>query len=177
MGFSAPITGAFWLWWFVNRVPRATYVSASSRVLINGRPSDSFQLLRSVRQGCPLSPLLFLIAIDALSVLINQEVLVGRIEGVRIPEIDLHLAHNLFADDLTLLIQAELLYIRRCHSLNTPLGWHRDCTVTGTRPWLLSSPVNPCLLNSRTLDGDGKIQIVLRNSLAFISLNRSPNPK
>lgn len=40
------------------------YGSYSSRLCINGRDGRDFRVLSGVRQGCPLSPLLFVLAID-----------------------------------------------------------------------------------------------------------------
>lgn len=95
---------------------KATYASAAHSVCINGKSSRPFRLEKSVRQGGPLSPLLFLIAIDALSEIFNQEVSAGRLEGVRLEEIDSHTAHNLFAYNLTLLLTAERRFITCCQS-------------------------------------------------------------
>jgi hypothetical protein len=45
--------------------------SGSSAVLLNGVPSKFFKCRRGVRQGDPLSPLLFVLAAKLLQVLIN----------------------------------------------------------------------------------------------------------
>jgi len=41
-------------------------------VIINGSPSSFFQAERGLRQGCPLSPLLFILVMNALSTQINK---------------------------------------------------------------------------------------------------------
>lgn len=40
--------------------------AATSRIVFNGRPGSSFKISRSVRQGCPLSMGLFILALDPL---------------------------------------------------------------------------------------------------------------
>ncbi|MCO5550845.1 hypothetical protein L7F22_004338 [Adiantum nelumboides] len=45
---------------------KTLFQNASASVHINGYISDSFQLVRSIRQGCPLAPLLFAITTDPL---------------------------------------------------------------------------------------------------------------
>ena len=46
---------------------RVTYNQASSCVLHNGHASEFFLLERGVRQGCPLSGLLFVVGIELLA--------------------------------------------------------------------------------------------------------------
>jgi hypothetical protein len=48
------------------------FSSASSAVLLNGTPGKTFNYLRGVRQGDPLSPLLFVLAADFLQSLANR---------------------------------------------------------------------------------------------------------
>ncbi|MCO5593350.1 hypothetical protein L7F22_047361 [Adiantum nelumboides] len=45
--------------------------NAQARVALNNSLSDPFGLSRSVRQGCPLAPLLFAIAVDSLNCAAN----------------------------------------------------------------------------------------------------------
>ena len=48
------------------------FSSATSAVLLNGTPGKTFNCLRGVRQGDPLSPLLFVLAADFLQTLVNR---------------------------------------------------------------------------------------------------------
>jgi len=48
------------------------FSSATSAVLLNGTPGKTFNCLRGVRQGDPLSPLLFVLAADFLQSLVNR---------------------------------------------------------------------------------------------------------
>ncbi|MCO5603738.1 hypothetical protein L7F22_057890 [Adiantum nelumboides] len=45
---------------------KTLFQNANASIQINGYISDNFQLARSIRQGCPLAPLLFAIATDPL---------------------------------------------------------------------------------------------------------------
>lgn len=51
---------------------RCIVTSESSSVLLNGIPGRSFQCKRGVRQGDPLSPLLFVMVADLLHSVVNQ---------------------------------------------------------------------------------------------------------
>ena len=48
--------------WIMECVTSAKFV-----VLINGKPTNFFKSTRGVRQGCLLSPLLFLLGVEGLS--------------------------------------------------------------------------------------------------------------
>jgi len=77
-------------------------------VLVNDEPSDNFSSQRGLRQGCPLSPYLSVIAINELSIRLQQGLhnrnRVGISLGPNAPRI-----HSLlFADDLILRGKADL---------------------------------------------------------------------
>uniref|UniRef100_A0A8I7B9T8 Reverse transcriptase domain-containing protein n=1 Tax=Hordeum vulgare subsp. vulgare TaxID=112509 RepID=A0A8I7B9T8_HORVV len=57
---------------FVNLV-HVCISSPSFSVLINGQPSPKFKSFRGIRQGCPMSPYLFVLAINELSILLNED--------------------------------------------------------------------------------------------------------
>ena len=48
--------------------------SGTSAVLLNGIPRKTFHCRRGVRQGDPLSPLLFVLAVDLLQSILNKAV-------------------------------------------------------------------------------------------------------
>jgi len=68
-------------------------------VIINGMPSSYFLAARGLRQGCSLSPLLFILAMDALSLQMNKAVLEGCCHPLKICR-DNFISHNLFVDDI-----------------------------------------------------------------------------
>jgi len=75
--------------------------SVNFAVLVNGSPSGFFKSSRGLRQGCPLSPLLFLLIIEGLSRSISLAKERGFIKGV-IFSGNLSLTHLLFVDDVLL---------------------------------------------------------------------------
>ena len=58
--------------------------TASLSVLINGTLSRHFRSSRGLRQGCPLSPLLFNIVVEALSSLIYNAISIDLFKGIKV---------------------------------------------------------------------------------------------
>eukprot|EP00253_Pinus_taeda_P035564 PITA_35564 len=73
--------------------------SVSFAVLINGSASSFFNSQRGLRQGCPLSPLLFLLVAEGLSRLIHKARREGKVKGIEVA-INLFITHLLFVDDI-----------------------------------------------------------------------------
>jgi hypothetical protein len=82
--------------WILGCVTSANFV-----VLINGRPTNFFKSNRGLRQGCPLSPLLFLLVIEGLSRAIQEQVREKNIEGIVVAR-GLNITHLMFVDDVIL---------------------------------------------------------------------------
>lgn len=70
------------------------YNDAQSCINVNGHLSNFFKIDKGVRQGCPLSPYLFLICIEILSLNINNN---NNIKGINI--FNNEIKQTLFADD------------------------------------------------------------------------------
>ena len=89
---GVPLIGINWIMGCIE--------SSNFDVLVNGMPSKFFPVSRGIRQGCPISPLLFILIIEILSLLIYNDVQRGAISGVNISS--LNLTHLLFVDDVIL---------------------------------------------------------------------------
>jgi ribonuclease HI len=74
------------------------YSSAETEIAINGIHSQPYRVERGVRQGDPLSCLLFNLAIEPLACAIRSS---PKIKGIHVPGLDRKLAIALFADDAT----------------------------------------------------------------------------
>lgn len=87
-----------WRQWMMECVSSATI-----SVLVNGSPTDEFGLGRGLRQGDPLSPFLFLIVAEGLSVMMKKVMANGMFRGYKLGESALEISHLQYADD-TLLV-------------------------------------------------------------------------
>ena len=70
------------------------------RIILNGEKLKPFPLRSGTRQGCPLSPLLFNIALEVLAMVIREE---KEIKGIQIRKEEVKL--SMFADDMILYIE------------------------------------------------------------------------
>uniref|UniRef100_A0A3P9C0F7 Reverse transcriptase domain-containing protein n=1 Tax=Maylandia zebra TaxID=106582 RepID=A0A3P9C0F7_9CICH len=75
------------------------YGAPAARVLVNGSVSDVFPLGRGTRQGCPLSPLLFALALEPLAEAIRTD---PEICGVTLSNTEYRI--SLYADDVLLFL-------------------------------------------------------------------------
>ncbi|GMJ14222.1 hypothetical protein HRI_005091400 [Hibiscus trionum] len=75
-------------------------------VCFNGSPGESFRPTRGLRQGCPLSPYLFLVCAEGLSQMLNQAMVSRTIRGASIGRGRLEIGHLFFADDSICFAQA-----------------------------------------------------------------------
>ncbi|KAG8480634.1 hypothetical protein CXB51_025228 [Gossypium anomalum] len=79
----------------------------AQEVLWNGVPTLKFQPTRGVRQGCPLSPYLFILCMEWLSHSIQATIGVGNWSPIRLVRNGPLLSHFFFVDDLILFGHAE----------------------------------------------------------------------
>ena len=72
----------------------------NSSVICNGNISEPFSITRGVRQGCPLSPLLYVLALEPLGCAIRAD---STIHGVKLPG-GSEAKISMYADDATLIL-------------------------------------------------------------------------
>lgn len=95
---------------FINTI-KALYKDAETKVAINGFISEAYKIQRGIRQGDPLSCLLFDLGIEPLACMIRND---PNIKGISIPTIEKPIKARLFADDTNLFLskQDSFDYIR-----------------------------------------------------------------
>ena len=70
-------------------------LNASASIIVNGEQSTTFKLQRSVRQGCPLAPYLFLLTVDVLGQMLQHTA--NQVQGLRLPD-NYAITNQMFAD-------------------------------------------------------------------------------
>ena len=81
-------------------IVKATYDKPTANIILNGEKLKAFPLRSGTRQGCALSPLLFIIVLEVLATAIREE---KERKGIQIGKEELKL--SLFADDMILYIE------------------------------------------------------------------------
>ena len=78
---------------------KTLYSHTESCILNNGWASNFFEIQRGVRQGCPLSPYLFILSAEVLATAIRKNT---NIKGISINDVEIKLSQ--YADDTTLIL-------------------------------------------------------------------------
>ncbi|XP_023735630.1 uncharacterized mitochondrial protein AtMg01250-like [Lactuca sativa] len=120
---------------------------ARASVIINGSPTKEFSITNGVRQGDPLSPYLYIIAMEGLNVALKSACDKGK--GVQIPGNGPTLSHLFYADDALFIGEwsranlKNLAHILRCFhiSLGLKVNFHKSrvfsigATLQETENW------------------------------------------
>ena len=84
------------------------YVSTLTfAVLLNGDTTSFLQSGRGLRQGCPLSPFLFILVMEGLSSLLKKGQREGKLMGVKVSRV-VKILHLLFVDDVLIITRDSL---------------------------------------------------------------------
>lgn len=101
---------------FCNRWIECVYTMISSTnfsILVNGTPSHPFKVSIGLRQRDPLSPFLFIIALEGLGRQIRKEVRERNLKGIQICGNNLPITHHQFVDEIMLFFNVSLKEARR----------------------------------------------------------------
>eukprot|EP00253_Pinus_taeda_P021309 PITA_21309 len=121
--------------------------------LVNGRSAGFFKATRGLRQGCPMSPLLFLIQVSVLSFHLNNQMQEQEISGISIARGVQNINHVLFADDTLLLGIASIDSPRKfketldeyCMECGSSLNKRKCHTYCWNTPPSLINSISRCL--------------------------------
>ncbi|XP_060962319.1 uncharacterized protein LOC115696532 [Cannabis sativa] len=143
---------------FVNLI-LSCLSSVSFRLLINGSLTEKFSSSRGIRQGNPLSPYIFLLVSEALSVVIRLQEHDNYFQGISICRSAPPISHLLFADNSLLFSTTTA---RSCLAIKAALDLYHQATgqlVNFSKSSVLFSP-NTCNseaeFSRRTLGLDNK---------------------
>ncbi|GKD03691.1 RNA-directed DNA polymerase, eukaryota [Tanacetum coccineum] len=78
--------------------------SSRGSILVNGSPTSEFQFYKGLKQGDPLSPLLFILVMESLHLSFHNVVNAGLFKGVGLDN-SLQLSHLFYADDVVFIGQ------------------------------------------------------------------------
>ncbi|CAL1377152.1 unnamed protein product [Linum trigynum] len=97
--------------------------SSSFSVLMNGTPSGYFTASRGLRQGDPLSPLLFVLCTEGFAALLRKAIIEKKLEGVKVAPRAPRVSHLFFADDSYLFLRGSL---QECENLIEVLNEYEE---------------------------------------------------
>ena len=100
------------------------YKDATSRVTNNGHFSEFFRIKRGVRQGCPLSPYLFIICIELMSIDIELNT---EVKGIKINNVELK--QSLFADDASFILDGSRTSFEPCFNKKSFIFVFYKCII------------------------------------------------
>ncbi|XP_077225232.1 uncharacterized protein LOC143859080 [Tasmannia lanceolata] len=100
-----------WCSWVKECIQKASF-----SVLVNGSPVGFFQSTNGIRQGDPLSPLLFSLCMEMFSISINEAITNSEV-STPFSQGEISISHLLFADDMLVFAEAtpqSALGVKRC---------------------------------------------------------------
>lgn len=112
------------------------YKSPRAAVLVNGGLSSPFRLHRGTRQGCPISPLLFALAIEPLAIALRSD---SAYTGIKIGSREDRVA--LYADDMLLFLSNPRLALPRAIDLIDTFGSFSGLCINWSKSSLM--PLSP----------------------------------
>lgn len=121
-----------------NFIDLVLYCISSSRVniLFNGERLETFLPSRGIRQGDSISPYIFILCMEYLSLMIKGEVNQGNWSGIRLARGSLRFSYLFFADNVLLFSSSDL---PSCETIRRVLNVF--CSLSGQKINLSKSSV------------------------------------
>jgi hypothetical protein len=123
---------------FINLI-HACVSSPTFSVVINGQPFARFRSYRGIRQGCPLSPYLFVLAINELSIALQEAMSTNSFAGIKLGPNCPSIHSLLFADDLLVCGQATMQEAMRMKDILQEFCTHSGQTSNWNKSGIIFS--------------------------------------
>jgi hypothetical protein len=117
--------------------------SAHLSVAINGKSYGYFNCTRGVRQGDPLSPLLFCLAEDVLSRSITKLVPQGKLNQIKGTRNFMVPSHSFYADDLLVFCKGNLSGIKALQDLFDQYALESGQVINTSKSTIFSGSITP----------------------------------
>ena len=86
------------------KIIKAIYDKLAANIILNAQKLEALPLKTGIRQGCPLSPILFSIELEVIARAIKQE---KEIKGIQLGKEEVKL--SLLADDMTVYLEDPII--------------------------------------------------------------------
>uniref|UniRef100_A0A8C5MRY5 Reverse transcriptase domain-containing protein n=1 Tax=Leptobrachium leishanense TaxID=445787 RepID=A0A8C5MRY5_9ANUR len=152
---------------FIN-VIKALYENPRAQIKLQGASRSPFTISNGTRQGCPLSPILFVLALEPLLTRIRQS---PHIQGV--PLGNHRFTVSAYADDILLSLTDPLRSMRHLHDLLTHYG-----SLSGFKVNLTKSQAMPLHMSPEMVaDMASSFRIpIVRTSLKYLGVSLTSDP-
>jgi hypothetical protein len=125
-----------WVTWV-----RALYIDSWCSVGLNGQTSNPFKLSRSIRQGCPLAPFLYLFVADCLEYLLEKN---EAVKGLNLPSDGGEVIDQEYADDTNLYLEGSAINLNNTKQVlevfssasGTKINWNKSHSI-----WVSTDPL------------------------------------
>lgn len=96
-----------WIEWVYSMISTPNF-----SILVNGTPTSTFNATRGIRQGDPISPFLFIMAVEGLGRYLIKELREKRIKGIKLWGNYLPITHQQFVNDVMLFGEVSVKEVR-----------------------------------------------------------------
>ncbi|KAH1131095.1 hypothetical protein J1N35_002473 [Gossypium stocksii] len=111
-----------------DRVIMSSISFSTMQILWNGVPTRKFKPVMSIRQGCPLSPYLFVLCMDWLGHVIHKKIKDRNWDPIRLSRSEPAISHLFFIDNLVIFGKAQFVQARLIDSI-----LYQFCETSGHR--------------------------------------------
>ncbi|KAJ4773133.1 RNA-directed DNA polymerase (reverse transcriptase)-related family protein [Rhynchospora pubera] len=151
----------------------SSYKRAKVTININGHSDGFLQPTQGLRRGCPMSPYMFIIAMEVLSIWLQQTCTQGLLKGVRLAHTSPVITHAIYADDLILMGDASRAEVDTLVNIMHKFGYVSGLYINPTKSRLWFSKRCEDVAIQRVQDAWRATRV--QGDEKYLGINLSPN--